>query len=133
MAEWTWRAWAVLALLHLLCWLGTLALRLEVRRLAERLATAPAPEPGPDRDVWPEFSPDPWEVAMARRPLTEEQLKAYVEGGGAACPRCGHDGLTEDEEFDDVDATTVTRVVVCDECGERVREVYTLTRAESPS
>lgn len=57
--------------------------------------------------------------------LDEETIKAYCEKGGCWCPFCGSSNLSDDSW--DADAGTATQEMRCVDCGERWRDVYTLT------
>lgn len=63
--------------------------------------------------------------------LTKEQIKTYIESGGVMCPVCkSHDisaGSTE------IGIGMAWQEVVCEGCGIRWRDLYTLTGVELPT
>jgi len=57
--------------------------------------------------------------------LTEEQKKAYLEGGGGRCPACGSEDITGGSV--EIEGGHAHQEVDCVDCDATWRDVYTLS------
>jgi len=63
--------------------------------------------------------------------LTDQQIAAYLHGGGAGCPRCQSDNIGTTDSLDCVGgAGDATQQIECNECGLLWRDVYHLVGIE---
>lgn len=60
-------------------------------------------------------------------PLTEEQVKKYVEGGGAVCPYCGSHDVSGGSI--NIEGAGAYQEITCQACDEEWVDCYTLTNA----
>lgn len=71
-------------------------------------------------------------LEMARKPLTEVQLKTCFEAHGNECPRCGSDEISvSDLESSDDDSSLVCQTATCDDCQEQWNLYFKLEKVES--
>lgn len=63
---------------------------------------------------------------MIQADFIPEKVKEYIDGGGSACPYCGTSGDMM-ETADDYEYIYIYRRWICQSCGKKWTEEYTLT------